>query len=220
MSTNDWEVYDDFVGGGDECWEERVVHDAAGTPFLLCDRTADVRHGDGIREVRIERFTRAATRIQNLDNPKHLVVSTRTFEVPDGGSLWFRADMAAEQLGRDGIDYRDGFATFNIIDIEHKLVFDFVTTGPRVHALYELQAAPVGVVAPEDSFLYVIDNPELVLAETPSAWHTFTVHLDPCRGRIDAFVDDRPLFRTRGSPRGASIGQDRHGDPDAPGARG
>ena len=63
--------------------------DGRGGWELLCDRTAQVSIDDGVREVRLERFTRQAAGVQNLDNPKHLAVSTRTFEIPSGGSAWF-----------------------------------------------------------------------------------------------------------------------------------
>jgi hypothetical protein len=202
MSTSGWNPYPfDAVGGAQSRWEDRVVHDGSGAPHLLCDTTAVVRCSDGEREVRIDRFTRqASTGVQNLDNPKHLVVSTETFEIPEGGVGAFRVDMAAEKLHADDVDYRDGFATFNVIDVEHKLIFDVVTTGSRIHGLYELQAEPVGVVAREDSFLYVIDQPELGVVSAAGSWHTYVVTIDTGRRTIAADVDGRPLFRTGDLP--------------------
>ena len=202
MTDAGWEQYDGFAepAVADERWEARSVPDGRGGWELLCDSTAQVSIDNGVREVRLERFTRQAAGVQNLDNPKHLAVSTRTFEIPSGGSAWFRADMAATAVNTDGVDYRDGFATFNVIDVEHKLIFDFTTTGSRIHALWELQAIPVGLVPPEESFLYVIDNPELGIDPQPGQWHTYVAHLDSGLGVVEAFVDDRMLFRTADLP--------------------
>ncbi len=79
-------------------------------------------------------------------------------------------------------------------------IFDFTTTGSRIHALWELQAIPVGLVPPEESFLYVIDNPELGLDPQPGQWHTYVAHVDSGHGVVEAFVDDRMLFRTADLP--------------------
>jgi len=201
-TTAAWTTYDDLAGSaGDARWEDRAGPGDDGIPVPFCDETAVVTTGPAGRQVRIERFTRRADgRVQNLDNPKHLVVSTETFEVPDGGTAEFRVDMAAERIGGDAADYRDGFATFNVIDVEHKLVVDVILTGSQLHTIYELQAVPVGVVPVDESFLYVVDNPELGLDVGPGSWHTCTVAIDRAAGGIEATADGRTLFRTGDLP--------------------
>lgn len=203
MSTVAWTCYDDFRDPATSSarWQDRVIHDRDGTEHLLCDPAADVRVAGRARWVSIDRFTRSVSAgVQNLDNPKHLVVSTETFAIPPRGRASFAVDLAAEQLHADGLDYRNGFATFNVIDVEHKLVLDVIGTGPRIHALFELQAEPVGVVPQEESFLYVIDSPELPVDPAPGSWHSMVVTLDRGGSSIVAEVDGHRLFATRDLP--------------------
>jgi hypothetical protein len=196
-------MYDAFNDGVTlDCarWEPRSVSGPGGEQVRLQDVAAVERVADGFREVRIDRFTRQAKGVQNLDNPKHLVVSTRTFEVPPDGSASFGVEMSARKFhGRDD-DYRDGFASFNIIDVDHKLVVDVIATGGRIHALYELQEWPVGFASPDDAFLYVVDNPLLGVETEPGRWHAYEVTVDRRRSTIEAHVDGRLLFRTHDLP--------------------
>jgi hypothetical protein len=197
-----WETYDAFTGVSldPSRWEARSVTGPHGEQVQFQDIAAVERVTDGFREVRIERFTRQASDVQNLDNPKHLVVSTRTFEIPAQAAATFEVDMSARKLnGRDD-DYRDGFATFNVIDVDHKLVLDVIATGGRIHALYELQEWPVGFATPEEAFLYVVDNPELGVATEPGRWHAYQVTINRKDSTIEAHVDGRLLFRTHDLP--------------------
>jgi hypothetical protein len=198
-----WEIYDDFSSPvlDQQLWEARSARGPDGERVPFADATAVETIRDGYREVLIERFTRSlSVGVQNLDNPKSLTVSTRVFEIPDDGWAAFGVDMSTTKINGNDSDYRDGFQTFNVIDIEHQMVVDAIHTGGRIHGLFELQEEPVGFANRDDAFLYVIDNPELAVPTGPGTWNQYEVVLDRAAGAISMFVDGARVFRTRDLP--------------------
>jgi hypothetical protein len=65
----------------------------------------------------VRRFTRTHDRVQILDNAKHVLFSTRSFEVPEGGSLSITVELRAEGTGCRAGDLYDAFASLLCLDL-------------------------------------------------------------------------------------------------------
>ena len=102
-----------------------------------------------------ESFETAHPEHQSIDNCKHLLLSTATFLVSALETSTFAIEMSATSLYATPHDYRDGFVTFNVIELSTGMVFDFGMRSDRLFALYERLPLP-GVETP---FTYIVDAP-------------------------------------------------------------
>ena len=71
----------------------------------------------------VRRFTRCHDKVQIFDNAKHVMFSTRTFEVPETG-VTFSWEMGAEGAGCADGDLYDGFASFLLLDLSTGTAID------------------------------------------------------------------------------------------------
>ncbi len=193
------ETYDDFAGPELDAnlWEPLNM----GVPRVEKDAVTTV--GGGVVTVDITKFTNADPQNQGLDNTKHVIFSTRTFDLPATGPARFETDLAVDHIGGSSGDYRLGVAAFVVIDVGTGKVFDVLATADQVFAEQEELAYP-GVEAP---FTRLIQNPLASFAG--SGFHTVGVEIDRSQGRVVWTYDDNVLHEARGLealPTAANIG--------------
>ncbi|MEU7767262.1 DUF6081 family protein [Nocardia sp. NPDC049190] len=167
--------------GGDQTWR-------------YADPAAQTDIDDGTVSVRIDAFTRSNSDVQILDNPKHLLVSVEEFDLT-GGPRTFAVEMAAENIGATGEDYRDGFAAFNVLDMNSAQVFDLIATSKHAYAIHERLFVP-GVVDKELAFTHVVHAPLAGVDIKPTQFHRYAVSIDRSTGAVGWSVDDFPVYTT------------------------
>ncbi|WP_245671192.1 DUF6081 family protein [Nocardia amamiensis] len=189
-------TYDDLNGPDlrEDRWRFLEVPLGEGQTWRYADPAAETEIGDGTVSVRIAAFTRSNADIQILDNPKQLLVSTESFDLT-GGSRTFAVEMAAENIGVTGEDYRDGFAAFNVLDMGSAQVFDLIATSTNAYAIHERLFVP-GVVPKEQAFTHVVHAPLAGVDIKPGEFHRYAVTIDRAAGTVGWYVDDSPVYTT------------------------
>ncbi|MFD9665058.1 DUF6081 family protein [Rhodococcus sp. NPDC059968] len=187
-------LYDTFVGPtlDSALWQPLVLPTPDGTPWVFAEPGADIRVEAGSVVVSVPRFTRSHNELQSPDNAKHFLISTSSVATPTSGQITFSVEMAAEKIRGAANDYRDGFATFNVFDMESGMVFDLVSTGTRILAIYE--RLPVAGVSEEDAFTYVVDAPLAGVPTTPGTFHQYAITIDAQTGVVRFVVDGTLVY--------------------------
>ncbi|MBD0863048.1 hypothetical protein IA539_17835 [Gordonia sp. zg691] len=183
--------YDDFAGTelDTDKWMFLEYPLPDGSSHVCAEPNAQVSVGDGAYAVRIERFDNHHG-VQIIDNPKHLLFTTKAFELPAVGQSRFSVRMSAEGLNTTAYDYRDGFAAFNVLDLVDGWVFDLAASSDRIFAIHERLPFP-GVVAP---FTHCVDAPLSGLNTEPGAEHRYSVALDREARTVVWEVDGQPVY--------------------------
>ncbi|MQA13832.1 MAG: hypothetical protein GEV09_06540 [Pseudonocardiaceae bacterium] len=164
-----------------------------GVSWRCEEPSARTEVGDGTLNVHVERFERGHDQVQIMDNPKHLLLSTESFPVPAGGRASFSLQLAATSRNAAPRDYRDGFASFNVLDLSSGMVFDLCATSDQVFAIYERLPVP-GVEAP---FTHVIDSPLAGIETAAGRPHHCEVTLDAAQRSAEWRVDGALVFEVR-----------------------
>ena len=178
-------IYDDFAGArlDERKWTIARAPLGDGSFWEWRDANAVVALGGGRCTININRFSLHNDTVQIFDNPKHLYLATRSWET-GGGIVRFSAKLAGEVTG-DPHDYRDGFAAFNVLDFETAMVFDVITNGRHVWAIYERLFIP-GATTEKEAFTEVLD---LRVDTAPMREHDVAVEFDAAAARVRYFVD-------------------------------
>ncbi|MBF6194298.1 DUF6081 family protein [Nocardia implantans] len=190
-------TYDDLNGPdlSADRWRFLEVPLGPEQTWRYADPAARTEVGAGAVSVRIDAFTRSHAEVQILDNPKHLLVSTETFDLT-GGPRTFAVEMASENIGATGEDYRDGFAAFNVLDMSTAQVFDLIATSRHAYAIHERLFVP-GVVPAAEAFTHVVHAPLAGIDIKPGEFHRYAVTIDRAAGTAGWHVDDVPVYTTR-----------------------
>lgn len=151
---------------------------------------------DGVVELRVERFERSHDTVQIYDNPKHLIVSPTKYDVPRRGESVFSVHMAVENIAGNPLDYRDGFAAFNVFDLANADIFDHIATGKRALVVHERLLVP-DAVDPADAFTWIVEAPLALDEFDPTGFHEYVIAFDPAARRVRWFVGDRLTFEAR-----------------------
>jgi hypothetical protein len=186
--TMPFTTYDDFTGPDLDAtlWEPLNM----GVPRVEPEAVTTV--ADGVVTVDIAKFTNADPANQGLDNTKHVIFSTRTFDLPATGPARFEADVAVDHIGGDAGDYRLGVAGFIVIEAGTGKVFDVLATADRFYAEHEELAYP-GVEAP---FTRVVEDP--LGGFGGSGFHVAGIEIDRSAGRVVWTADGRVMHEARG----------------------
>jgi hypothetical protein len=196
-TSNPARIYDDFSGPELDMSRWFFLEyppGPDGTSWKCEEPNARTTVADGRLDIRIERFERAHDQVAIMDNPKHLLISTEVFPVPAGGVATFSTDLAATSLGATPRDYRDGFASMNILDMNSGWVFDACATSDMVFSLYERLPVP-GVERP---FTYVVDHPFSGIVAEPGRSHRYSVSLDAGSRTAEWRIDGTLVHDVRG----------------------
>jgi Family of unknown function (DUF6081) len=154
--------------------------------------------------VTVDPFTRKHDRVHMFDDPKQLYGSTTTLPVSRDGVTVFEAEMGAETYRGNAADLRDGFAGFNVMDFSTGMIFDFISTGQKIGAIYERLLIP-GLTDEKTAFTYLIESPFSGLLTEPGKMHHYSVRLDAAKKRAEWHVDEKPFFKAEGIP--VSLGE-------------
>ncbi len=161
---------------------------------------------DGTVTVDIARFTNGDRDKQLLDNTKHVIHSTASFDLPAAGVARFGVDLAVHRVGDGSDDYRRGIAGFNVFDTtgETNLVFDIIATDKLIFAEHEVLALP----GETDPFTRVVHDP-WALNEAQGEFRFCCIEFEPAAGRVTWTADGHVLHDARDLavlPRSVGIG--------------
>lgn len=165
-----------------------------GTSWRCEEPGARTETGEGRLTIQVQKFERANAHVQIMDNPKHLLLSTEPFAVPSTGRTTFSMDMAATSINAAPRDYRDGFASMNVLDLSAGWVFDLCATSDTVFSIYERLPVP-GVERP---FTYIVEAPLAGIEIAPGLSHHYQVTLDASRSAAEWRVDGRLVYQALG----------------------
>ncbi|WP_406274815.1 DUF6081 family protein [Nocardia sp. NBC_00881] len=187
-------TYDELNGPDlrNDRWRFLEVPLGEGQAWSYADPSARTDIEDGTVSVRIDAFTRSHSDVQILDNPKHLLVSVQEFDL-NGGPRTFAVEMAAENIGSTGEDYRDGFAAFNVLDMGSAQVFDLIATSKHAYAIHERLFVP-GVVPKEQAFTHIVHAPLAGIDIKPAEFHHYAVTIDRDASTVGWSVDATPVY--------------------------
>lgn len=200
-------AYDDFSGpqldAGKWMYLEYRMPD--GSSWRCAEPGAVTSVADGALSVSVDRFRLEHDGIQIMDNPKHLLLSTKSFSLPRSGLITFSADMAVSCRGNDLHDYRDGVAAFNVLDMESGWVFDVAANNDHMWAIHEMLPVPSAAAAP---FTHVVEDPFAGLTMRPGRPHRCQVVIDTGAGSVTWLVDDKPIHHVASAhlPRQVRVG--------------
>jgi hypothetical protein len=85
------------------------------------------------------------------------------------------------------------------MDFSTGMIFDFISTGQKIGAIYERLLIP-GLTDEKTAFTYLIESPFSGVRTEPGKMHHFTVRLDAATRRAEWHVDGRPFFKAEGIP--------------------
>jgi Family of unknown function (DUF6081) len=197
-TTNAARVYDDFSGPDLDMSRWYFLEyppGPDGTSWKCEEPNARTTVEDGKLEIHVERFERAHDQVAIMDNPKHLLLSTETFPVPEGGVATFSMELAVTSINATPRDYRDAFASMNVLDMASGWVFDACATSDMLFSIYERLPMP-GV---EQPFTYVVEHPLAGIDVKPGLPHTYTVTLDAGRGTVEWRIDGTLVHHVSGA---------------------
>src|SRR5260370_42108051 len=125
--------------------------------------------------------------------------SCGTLSAAKGGATVLGVGVGAETCRGHADGLRDGFSGFNVIDFSTGMIFDFVSTGQKIGAIYERLLIP-GLTDEETAFTYLIESPFSGLRTEPGKMHHYSVKLDTGRRKAEWHVDGRPFFKAERIP--------------------
>jgi hypothetical protein len=147
----------------------------------------------GRLSIGVRRFTRTHDRVQILDNAKHVLFSTRTFEIPEAGSISFSGELRAEGAECRAGDLYDAFASLLCLDLSTGTAIDVFCRDDMCAAVFARLPFP-GVRVPDlEPFKYWAIFNESVLPSPGT--HNYGIEIAPGAGSITWTVDGDLLRR-------------------------
>lgn len=186
-------IYDAFDGPAldAERWVPGAVRLGDEVIWTYADPGLRTTLRGGTCEMAIDKFVLCHHGVQMFDNPKALYFSTRSWLVGQQ-PLSFTTRLGAEFTG-DVSDYRNGFASFNVLDFATGTVMDIVGNGHKLWAITERLDIP-GLDSPVPPFSEVVD---LQVDTAPLREHVVEVCYDPAAGEARYSVDGTERYRRR-----------------------
>jgi hypothetical protein len=181
VDPSKWKILSFPMGNGENwVWEEPK---------------AKISSRNGGLALTVDPFTRKHDAIHMFDDPKQLYASTRTFPISRDQMTVFEAEMGAETYRSNADDLRDAFAGLILMDFATGMIFDFITTGKKIGAIYERLLIP-GVTDQKTAFTYVIESPFSGVRTKPEMMHRYAVRIDAEKKRAEWIVDGKEFFKT------------------------
>jgi len=185
VDSSKWTVMSFPMGNGQNWkWEEPNAK--------LTDR-------NGGLALTIDPFTRKHDTVHMFDDPKQLYGSTKTFPVSANQVTVFEVEMGCETHRSNADDLRDAFAGFILMDFSSGMIFDFVSTGKKIGAIYERLLIP-GVTDDKTAFTYLIESPFSGVGTEPGKLHHYKVRIDAAKRRAEWLADGKTFFKAEGIP--------------------
>ncbi|HWY29029.1 MAG TPA: DUF6081 family protein [Candidatus Sulfotelmatobacter sp.] len=194
-------LYDDMSKGrvDPSKWKIMSFPMGNGENWVWEEPKAKISSRNGGLALTVDPFTRRHDKIHMFDDPKQLYASTRTFPISLDQVTVFEAEMGAETHRSNADDLQDAFAGLILMDFETGMIFDFVTTGKRIGAIYERLLIP-GVTDEKTAFTYLIEAPFSGIRTKPEMMHQYTVRIDAQKKRAEWIVDGKPFFKAENIP--------------------
>jgi len=142
MSSAQLLFEDDFTSYDDVTWDIARAPLGDGTFWEWAEPRAEVRVAGGEFSLKVEKYTRMNDVIQIFDNPKHLFLADRRFKLKQGVITRFSINMSADRFNSKTDDWREGFASFNVLDFNSAMVFDWIATDREFLSIYERLFVP------------------------------------------------------------------------------
>ena len=139
----------------EQTWTISGVPLGNGNFWMYYDKNTRISFGDNSVKLDIRPFSLSHDQVQIFDNPKMLYLTRSGFAPGPQGKIGFSCRMTGHIVNGDTSDYRDGFAAFNVLDFATGMVFDMVTNGHKIWAIYERLFVP-GVTTPDQAFTNMI----------------------------------------------------------------
>src|SRR2546428_3238178 len=185
VDPSKWKILSFPMGNGETwAWEERRAR-------------FEARNG-GLA-VTVDPFTQKHDHVHMFDDPKQLYGSTTTLPVSRDGETVFEVEMGAETYRGNADDLRDGFSGFNVMDFSTGMIFDFISTGQKIGAIYERLLIP-GLTDEKTAFTYLIESPFSGVRTEPGRMHHYLVRIDAPKKRAEWQVDGHTFFKAEGIP--------------------
>src|SRR2546425_3815822 len=139
MLKTETNLYDDMSKGriDPSKWKVLSFPMGNGENWVWEEPKARISSRNGGLALTVDPFTRKHDKVHMFDDPKQLYGSTRTFPVSRDSVTVFEVEMGAETYRSNAQDIQDGFAGFITMDFSTGMIFDFVSTGRKVGAIYE-----------------------------------------------------------------------------------
>ena len=195
-----WATYDEL--GGPELdaarWTPARLPLPTGDVHVPLDPGAALAVGDGELRVTIPRFSLSHGTFQSVDSVKHLLLSTRAFELPADGPATFAAELAVQNLDGEPADYRRGIAAFQVADLEGtKRVLSVGGTSTRVFALDE--HLDLRGDAASEPYVHVIESPYADFDDDVTRFRACEITLDRSASSAVWRVDGRTVYHAQGT---------------------
>jgi hypothetical protein len=189
-------VYDEFSGTrlDSSKWYFLEMPAPDGSMWRCEEPKALTELANGRCTLTVKQFERSHDGVQILDNPKHLLLSTTSFEIPDEGARRFSVDFSAQGLNGDRHDYRDAFAAFNVLDMTSGLVFDIALSGEHAYAIHE--QLPISPKARH--FTHIVENPLAGIRPVAGKPMRCEIDFDKSQQLVRWRVDGVEIFHVKG----------------------
>lgn len=194
-------IYDNLVSGqiDPSKWKVLSFPMGNGQSWTWAEPKARIGPMSGGLGITVDPFTRKHDTIHMFDDPKQLYGSIRNFPVSKDRTTVFEVDMGAETYHSNADDLQDAFAGFILMDFSTGMIFDFISTGKKIGAIYERLLIP-GVTDENTSFTHIIESPFAGVNVVPRKLNHYTVNIDARNKRAEWYVDGKRFFRTDGVP--------------------
>ncbi len=201
MLATETVLYDDLSKGriDPSKWKLLSIPLSNGQVWTYVEPKARIEPREGGLALTVDPFTRKHDQVHMFDDPKQLYVSTRTFPVSRDGTTVFEVEMAAETYRSNAEDLGDAFAGFVTADISTGMIFDLVSSGKKIGAIYERLLIP-GLTDEKTAFTYLIESPFSGISTSPDSFHQYSVRLNARERKAEWYVDSRPFFKAEGVP--------------------
>lgn len=201
MLETESSLYDDMSQGRVEAskWKILSFPMGNGENWTWAEPNARLASRQDGLALTVNPFTRKHDTIHMFDDPKQLYGSTRTFPISKTSETMFEAEMGAETYKSNADDLRDAFAGFILMDFSTGMIFDFVTTGQKIGAIYERLLIP-GLTDEKTAFTYMIESPFAGVRTRPGQMHHYQVRINAPRKRAEWYVDNKPFFKAEAIP--------------------
>ncbi|HYY92095.1 MAG TPA: DUF6081 family protein [Candidatus Dormibacteraeota bacterium] len=194
-------LYDDMSKGKIDPTKWKILSFPMGNgeTWTWKEPKARIEPKSGGLAITVDPFTRKHDKVHMFDDPKQLYGSTRAFPVSPDRETVFEVEMGCETYRSNWGDLRDGFAGFILMDFSTGMIFDFISTGRKIGAIYERLLIP-GVTDEKKAFTHLIESPFSGVWTEPGKLHHYTVRIDASKKRAQWLADGKPFFKAEGIP--------------------
>ena len=192
-----YKIYDDFAGDklDQTKWTVAAFPAADGSFWRWEEPHAEIKTANGKLELAVNPYTKFHNQVQIFDNPKHLLLGAETFPVPEKESISFSFQMGAITHNGDPDDFRDGFASLNVLDFATGMVFDFIATSAKIGIIYERLLIP-GVTTPKEAFTEIVE----VAPNQAGKLSDFIISYSRPHSRVKFILNGKPVYTRKNLP--------------------